>query len=91
MSTRLRQLIRRINAVAPDVKGRRAPPESLLSPRELQVLTLLASRETLEDIGHRLYISRNTVKTYTSRVYRKLGASGRDDAVAAARRLGLLT
>ena len=91
VSTRLRQLIRRINAVAPDVKGRRAPPESLLSPRELQVLTLLASRETLEDIGHRLYISRNTVKTYTSRVYRKLGASGRDDAVAAARRLGLLT
>ena len=90
VANRLTAVIRRINASAPDIEGQRAPSESLLSPRELQVLTLLAAGGTLEDTGRRLYISRNTTKTYAARIYRKLGVSGRNDAVATARRLGLL-
>lgn len=63
---------------------------SLLTTREVQILSLLATGETLEGIGRRLYVSRNTVKTHTSRIYRKLGVSGRHGAVAAAQRLGIL-
>jgi LuxR family maltose regulon positive regulatory protein len=38
----------------------------------------------------RLFITRNTVKSHMSHVYRKLGVTSRTDAVEAARRLGLL-
>ena len=62
----------------------------LLSARELQVVGLLRTGLTLEQIGERLFISRDTVKTHASRSYRKLGVHGRDEAVAEVERLGIL-
>jgi LuxR family maltose regulon positive regulatory protein len=62
----------------------------VLSARELQVLGLLRTGLTLEQIGERLFISRDTVKTHASHSYRKLGAHGRDEAVTEAERLGIL-
>lgn len=69
--------------------GARRPPEEP-SEAELAVLRLLASDLSLREIGAHLYRSRNTVKTQARELYRKLGASSREEAVAAARAAGLI-
>jgi DNA-binding CsgD family transcriptional regulator len=56
-----------------------------LSPREREVLGELARGATYADIGSRLYLSPNTVKTHVSSLYAKLGVSRRSDALAVAR------
>jgi LuxR family maltose regulon positive regulatory protein len=61
-----------------------------LSDRELAVLRLLATRLSQREIGNELYVSFNTVKTHTRHIFRKLGASGRQDAVSRARELSLI-
>jgi LuxR family maltose regulon positive regulatory protein len=61
-----------------------------LSERELGVLRLLHSELSLREIGAELYLSLNTIKTHTRNIYLKLGAGGREEAVARARELGLL-
>lgn len=61
-----------------------------LTPKELEVLRLLATRLSRREIGARLYISLNTVKTHQRAVYRKLGVAHRGAAVSRARELGLL-
>lgn len=61
-----------------------------LTPKELEVLRLLATRLSRREIGARLYISLNTVKTHQRAVYRKLGVERRGAAVSRARELGLL-
>ena len=57
---------------------------------ELAVLRCLATGLSRREIGAKLYISLNTVKTHTRELYRKLGATSRADAVAHAEALGLL-
>ena len=61
-----------------------------LTPKELEVLRLLATRLSRREIGARLYVSLNTVKTHQRAVYRKLGVEHRSAAVSRARELGLL-
>ncbi|MDT5307261.1 MAG: hypothetical protein QOE48_2939 [Mycobacterium sp.] len=61
-----------------------------LTPKELEVLRLLATRLSRREIGARLYVSLNTVKTHQRAVYRKLGVAHRSAAVSRARELGLL-
>jgi LuxR family maltose regulon positive regulatory protein len=61
-----------------------------LSERELGVLRLLAGDLTQREIGSQLYLSLNTVKSHTRSIFRKLGVSGRDEAVARARELELI-
>jgi LuxR family maltose regulon positive regulatory protein len=61
-----------------------------LTPAEQRVLQLLATHFTLGEIAEHLYVSRNTVKTHTVSIYRKLGVSGRSEAVERATELGLL-
>jgi len=60
------------------------------TPAQLAVLRGLAAGRSRREIGERLYISLNTVKTHTRELYRKLGASSQVDAVARAEALGLL-
>lgn len=64
---------------------------SLLTTAELRLLPLLPSHLSFEEIGERLHLSRNTIKTQAASVYRKLGVSTRSEAVAHAGRLGLVT
>ena len=61
-----------------------------LTPAELRILPLLATYLTLDEIGDRLFLSRHTVKSHVTAIYRKLGVSSRSDAVEAAVELGLL-
>jgi LuxR family transcriptional regulator, maltose regulon positive regulatory protein len=61
-----------------------------LTQKELQVLARLPSHATYRAIGAQLYVSVNTVKTYVSAIYRKLGVSSRAEAVEVAQKCGLL-
>lgn len=69
--------------------ARRRPAQDP-SDAELAVLRLLASDLSLRAIGDHLYRSRNTVKTQARELYRKLGASSREEALASARARGLI-
>ena len=61
-----------------------------LTDRELEILQLLAFGYTNKDIGSRLFISPDTVKTHLEHIYQKLGASDRTAAVAEAMRRQLI-
>jgi LuxR family maltose regulon positive regulatory protein len=61
-----------------------------LTTAELRILGLLPTHLSFREMGSRLYVSPNTVKTQAQAVYRKLDASSRSQAVARARELGLL-
>jgi DNA-binding CsgD family transcriptional regulator len=61
-----------------------------ISPRELVVLKELAAGRSNKEIARRLAVSPNTVKTHLARVYEKLGAERRTDAVNRARELGII-
>jgi LuxR family maltose regulon positive regulatory protein len=61
-----------------------------LTAAELRILALLPTHLSFREMGSRLYVSPNTVKTQAQAVYRKLDASSRSEAVTRARALGLL-
>lgn len=69
----------------------RSSPANSLTHREREVLELLSSLQSVDEIADELMVSANTVKTHTRAIYHKLGAGNRRDAVARARRAGLLT
>jgi DNA-binding CsgD family transcriptional regulator len=62
-----------------------------LTAAEMRVLAQPPTHRSLVEIGEHLYVSRNTVKTHTLSIYRKLGVSGRSEAIARAEELGLIT
>jgi DNA-binding NarL/FixJ family response regulator len=61
-----------------------------LSARELQVLQLMAEGLSNQEIAGRLFVSLNTVKTHSSRIFEKLDVRRRTQAVDKARRLKLI-
>jgi LuxR family maltose regulon positive regulatory protein len=61
-----------------------------LTAKEHEVLRLLATRLSRREIGQRLYVSLNTVKTHQRALYRKLGVENRTAAVTRGRELGRL-
>jgi DNA-binding CsgD family transcriptional regulator/tetratricopeptide (TPR) repeat protein len=75
-----------------DLPGvRRGPdPSAVLTPREAEVLALLAQGRTNRQIGTALYISGKTASVHVSNILAKLGANGRTEAVAIAAQRGLL-
>jgi LuxR family maltose regulon positive regulatory protein len=62
-----------------------------LSPRELEVLQIMALGRTNREIARQLVVSPGTVKAHTSSIYRKLDVANRTEAVARARQLGILS
>ena len=62
----------------------------LLTPRELEIVRLMADGLSAPAIGKRLFLAAATVKSHQARVYEKLGVSDRAAAVAEAMRRGLL-
>ena len=72
------------------MRRRMQTPTVRLTPREQDILELLASGASVAEVAAKLYISQSTAKTHMSKLYDKLGAGNRTQAVMAAVRLGLL-
>ncbi len=79
---------------APDLadamQRRLKPTGPQLSPREREVLDLLAEGLGVAAIARKLYISESTAKTHISKIYDKLGAANRAQAIMNAIRAGLI-
>ena len=61
-----------------------------LSGRELEVLHELAAGHSNKEIAAHLHVSPNTIKTHVARLFEKLGAKRRTDAIRRARELGIV-
>ena len=72
------------------VRRRMDPAKPRLSAREQEVLDLLGQGLTIPVLAKQLHISESTAKTYASKLYEKLGARNRSQAIVEAVRLGLL-
>jgi DNA-binding NarL/FixJ family response regulator len=70
---------------------REAPPAVTLSMREMQVLTGMSQGKSNAQIGRELYLSEDTIKTHARRLFRKLGAKDRAEAVATGFRRGMMS
>jgi DNA-binding NarL/FixJ family response regulator len=66
-------------------------PQVALSMREMQVLTGMSQGKSNAQIGRELYLSEDTIKTHARRLFRKLGAKDRAEAVATGFRRGIMT
>ena len=60
------------------------------SEAELAVLRLISEDLSVREIGDRLFVSANTIRTHRNAPYRKLGVHTRDEAIARATALGLV-
>ncbi|MGI9196365.1 MAG: response regulator [Candidatus Nanopelagicales bacterium] len=76
--------------LADAMKRRMSPQGPQLSPREKEVLQLLAEGLGVAQISRKLFISESTTKTHISKLYEKLGAANRAQALMTALKLGLL-
>ena len=72
------------------LQRRESPSGPQLSPRELEVLDLLAEGLGVAAISQHLFVSDSTTKTYIARLYDKLGAANRAQAIMSGVRAGLL-
>jgi ATP/maltotriose-dependent transcriptional regulator MalT len=61
-----------------------------LTQREHEILGLIAEGLSNREIGERLFVSENTVKTHSSRIFEKIGVNRRVQAVQKAKELGLI-
>jgi predicted ATPase/DNA-binding CsgD family transcriptional regulator len=90
----LESLARRARISLEDASAQ-APPapadtDHELTPRELEVLTLVAAGRTNREIAEALFVSEKTAGHHVSSILRKLGVRGRVEAAGAAQRLGLV-
>jgi DNA-binding NarL/FixJ family response regulator len=77
--------------LADAMRRRLSPTGPQLSPREFEVLGLLADGFGVAAIARQLFVSESTAKTHISKIYEKLGAANRAQAISIAMRSGLLT
>jgi DNA-binding CsgD family transcriptional regulator len=61
-----------------------------ITPRELEILELIANGLSNREIAEKLFVSENTVKTHSSRLFDKLSAKRRTQAVQLGKELGLI-
>ncbi|MFP5219093.1 MAG: response regulator [Actinomycetes bacterium] len=78
------------NDLAGAMRRRMLEPRVRLTPRENEILQHLADGVSVAVLAQRLYISQSTAKTHMSKLYEKLGAQNRTQAIMAAVRLGLV-
>jgi DNA-binding CsgD family transcriptional regulator len=84
-STDLRSLLRHLELLSPAPIG-----EAILTPRHLEILQLIASGHSTDEVGDRLGIAAKTVNNHLSAVYKRLGARNLTQAVLRAIRAGLI-
>lgn len=71
-------------------RNEKAVEELGISKRELEVLELIAQGFSNNEIAERLFVSLNTIKTHSSKLFEKLEVNRRTQAVEAAKRLGII-
>jgi predicted ATPase/DNA-binding CsgD family transcriptional regulator/DNA-binding XRE family transcriptional regulator len=76
---------------APPTDRRARPSPTALSPREREVLDLLAAGSSNREIGEALFVTQHTAKYHVASLFNKLGATNRAEAVSRAIALGVLT
>jgi DNA-binding CsgD family transcriptional regulator len=84
------RLFRKQPVSGPFEQNRAALASLGITEREFEVLALLAAGRSNKEIAAKLSVSLNTVKTHVSRLFEKLGASRRTEAILKARELGLI-
>ncbi len=77
-------------ALQPDAGQSGSEPAEALSPREHQILRMVADGSSNREIAEQLHLSRHTVECHVKHIYRKLAVGSRVSAVSAARTRGLL-
>ena len=82
-------LIDQLRAIG-SAPARHEAGSDVLTPREAEILQHVAAGRTNGEIGKQLFISTKTVSVHVSNILGKLGASGRTEAAAIARRRGLV-
>jgi NarL family two-component system response regulator LiaR len=80
----------RVEVATPQVADPKRREELGITPREFEILELIAAGMSNREIAEKLFVSENTVKTHSSRVLDKLGAKRRTQAVQMGKQLGLL-
>lgn len=85
-------VVREITVPAPSsfVRNERRLASLGVTPRELEILELIASGLSNREIAERIFVSENTVKTHSSRIFDKLGARRRTQAVQLGKEQGLI-
>jgi DNA-binding CsgD family transcriptional regulator len=83
--------LRVLGRASPERRSAASKRDTVLTPREQEVLQLVAQGRSNADIARHLYISAKTVSVHVSNILAKLGAGGRTEAVALARRDGILS
>lgn len=78
------------DGLAAAMRRKLAPPAVQLTPREQEILRLLARGMSVAEVSQELYVSASTTKTHMAKLYDKLGAANRTQAVMNAVRLGLV-
>jgi DNA-binding NarL/FixJ family response regulator len=78
-------IVREVPVETPFVLDEARRTELQITPRELEILGLIAEGLSNKEIAERVFVSENTVKTHVSRVFDKLGARRRTEAVQIAK------
>lgn len=87
-NTQVTDSLHEVFAVVPTNEGRH--PHDTLTPREEEVLHLIATPMTTQEIAEQLFIAKGTLRIHLKRIYGKLDAHSRIEAVANAKNLNLL-
>jgi len=80
----------RVTAPVPFALNDKRLRELGVTPREREILELIANGLSNREIAEKLFVSENTVKTHSSRLFDKLGAKRRTQAVQLGKELGLI-
>jgi ATP/maltotriose-dependent transcriptional regulator MalT len=80
----------RVPAAGPFVRNEPRLEQLGITPRELEILETMTAGFSTREIAERLFVSENTVKTHTARLFGKLSAKRRTQAVQRAKEAGLI-
>ncbi|MDX1997519.1 MAG: response regulator transcription factor [Thermoanaerobaculia bacterium] len=84
-------VVREVPVAEPFVRDERRREELGITPRELEILEAMAAGLSNREIAAKLFVSENTVKTHAARLFDKLSAQRRTQAVQRAKEAGIIT
>lgn len=84
------EVVREVPVAGPFVRNEARRAELGITPRELEILEALAAGHSNREIAERLFVSENTVKTHAARLFEKLDARRRTQAVQRGKEAGLI-